>query len=196
MTKTYAKLNKGGAFQLMGRIPNISNPTEEQRAAYAAANGYKELVETPAPGRYYEKTHVQDDAHVIEAWIPWDLDAAKRDALDTVQAGRNSAMNNVVIPCDALPNGILFNTEAMVYAIGLSASPSLEGETWTDAADETHNLTADMLASIAVAMKAHIKSVQDAARPVRDAIRAAKTVEEVENALNHNDAVAEDMDAE
>lgn len=194
--KTYAKLNEGGALQLMGRIPNISNPTEEQRAAYAAANGYKELVRTPSPGRYHKVSYTQDDTAITETWVPWDLDAAKRDALNIVQANRDASMNNVVIPCDAMPNGILFNTEAMVYAIGLSASPSLEGETWTDAADETHDLTTPMLASITVAMKAHIKAVQDAARPVRDAIRAAKTVEEVENALNPNDEVVEDLDAE
>ena len=180
----------------MGRIPNISNPTEEQRAAYAAAHGFKELVHTPSPGRYRKVSYTQDDTAITETWVPWNLDAAKRDALNIVQADRDASMNNVVIPCDALPNGILFNTEAMVYAIGLSASQSLEGETWTDAADETHDLTTPMLASITAAMKAHIKDVQDAARPVRDAIRAAETVEEVENALNPGDEAAEDLDAE
>lgn len=184
MTKTYAKLTETGALQLMGRIPNISNPTEEQRAAYAAANGYKELVHAPAPGRYYNVGYTEDDTTITEVWNPWELDAAKRDALNLVQAERDRGMNNVVIPCDALPNGILFNTEAMVYAIGLSASQSLKGETWTDAADETHDLTTLMLDSITVAMKAHIKAVQDAARPARDAIRAAETVDEVEAALH------------
>lgn len=37
MTKTYAKLTEFGTLQMMGRIPNISNPTDAQRAAYAAA---------------------------------------------------------------------------------------------------------------------------------------------------------------
>lgn len=182
--KAYAKLNEGGTLQLMGRIPNISNPTEEQRAAYAADNGYKELVRTPAPGRYYNVGYTEDDTTITEVWNPWELDAAKRDALNLVQAERDRGMNNVVIPCEALPNGILFNTESMVYALGLSASPSLEGETWTDAADETHDLTTPMLASIAVAMKTHISEVQAAARPKRDAIRTAETVDEVEAALH------------
>ena len=43
--KTYAKL-EDGALRTMGRVPNISNPTEAQVAAYAAAHGFKELVET------------------------------------------------------------------------------------------------------------------------------------------------------
>lgn len=184
--KTYAKITETGALQLMGRIPNISNPTEEQLATYAAAHGFKELIHTPAPNRFYTVSYVEDDATITEAWTPWELDRAKKVALNIVQSGRDAAMFDVTIPCGALPNGILFNTEAMVYALGLAAGGSLEGETWTDAADETHDLTPEMLVSITMAMKAHIKVVQESVRPIRDAIRTAKTVDEVEAALHPN----------
>ena len=182
--KTYAKL-EDGALRVMGRVPNISNPTDAQVAAYAAAHGFKELVAVEPPGRYYRKGYAETEDAITETWTAWELDAAKKDALKEIQSKRDAAMQNVVIPCNDLPNGILYNTEASVYALGLSASPTLEGETWTDAADETHELTAELLSSIIIAMKAHIKTVQDGARPYRDAIRAADNVDEIERILSN-----------
>lgn len=67
--KTYAILN-GGELQIMGRVPNISNPTEAQRAAYAAAHGYKELVSNNNPGRYYALSYLEDDNTITEQWLP------------------------------------------------------------------------------------------------------------------------------
>lgn len=184
--KTYAKLEEG-ALQIMGRVPNISNPTEAQRAAYAAAHGFKELVETPAPGMFYYRDYV-DAGDTIEAvWHPIELAEAKTQALNTIQARRNAAMNEVVIPCEGLPNGILYNTEAVTNALGLTlleakgALPA--GQTWTDAADETHELTSGLLADISVAMVTHGNGVQERFRPARDAVRAAEDVDAVEAAL-------------
>ena len=182
--KTYAKL-ESGALRVMGRVPNIINPTGEQVVAYAAAHGFKELVKVDAPGRYYRKGYAEGEAAITETWEPIELDEAKKDALKEIQLKRDAAMQNVVIPCNDLPNGILYNTEASVYAIGLSASPTLEGETWTDAADETHELTAELLSSIIIAMKAHIKMVQDGVRPYLDAIRVADNVDEIERILSN-----------
>ena len=181
--KIYAKLEQG-ALCLMGRVPNVINPTDAQRAAYAAAHGFKELITTPQPGRFYTKGYEDGESSITEVWTPIPLEDAKKQALSIIQQRRDTSMQNVTIPCDVLPNGILFNTEAMVYAIGLSAAGSLEGETWTDAADETHDLTPEMLASIAVAMKSHIKAVQEAARPYRDDIRAAEDVDTVADILD------------
>lgn len=181
--KTYAKL-ESGALRVMGRVPNISNATDAQVAEYAAAHGFKELITTPQPGRFYTNGYEEGESSITEVWTPIPLEAAKKQALSIIQQRRDASMQNAIIPCDALPNGILFNTEAMVYAIGLSAAGSLEGETWTDAADDTHDLTPEMLASIAVAMKSHIKAVQDAARPYRDDIRAAEDVDTVAEILD------------
>lgn len=169
---------------MMERVPNISNPTEAQVAEYAAAHGYKELITTPQPGRFYTNGYEEMESSITEVWTPIPLEDAKKQALSIIQQRRDTSMQNVTIPCDALPNGIVFNTEAMVYAIGLSAAGSLEGETWTDAADETHGLTPEMLASITVAMKSHINAVQDAARPYRDDIRAAEDVDTVAEILD------------
>lgn len=71
--KTYAKLEQG-ALRVMGRVPNISNATEQQRAEYAAAHGFKELIKNNIPGRYYSLSYLEDETTITEQWLPQDLD--------------------------------------------------------------------------------------------------------------------------
>ena len=176
--KTYAKL-EAGALRVMERVPNVSNPTDAQVAAYAAANGFKELVETPAPGRYYEKTHVQDDAHVIEAWIPWGLDEAKADALETVQDRLDAVLDaRATVSCAGFPAGIVYDRNALINAGGLAA-----GDVFIDAADGLHTLTTADVENIAAALKGKRQELYAATTQVRMAINAAVDVDEVEAAL-------------
>lgn len=184
--KTYAKLNEG-ALRMMGRVPNISNPTDAQVAEYAAAHGFKELRRTEKPGRYYAQGWHETAKLITETWTAWELATAKKDALAVVQGRRDAAMFGVVIPCDALPNGILFNTEALTMAnslVILSAQGSLPaGTTWTDAADVSHELTSELLGSIVQAMLGHVNGTQARFAPARDAVNAAEDVDAVEAAL-------------
>ena len=193
--KTYAKL-EAGALRVMGRVPNISNPTERQRAAYAAAHGFKELVETPPPGRYYRKGYAETDAAITETWTAWELGEAKADALREVQGRRDAAMNGVVIECEGLPNGILYNTEAQTMAQGLMLTAMQGGditeEAWTDAADVEHAMSAELLANIAAAMRGHIRTTQAKYKPARDAVNAAEDVDAVESALELAETLAQE----
>ena len=193
--KTYAKL-EAGALRTMGRVPNISNPTEAQVAAYAAAHGFKELVAVEQPGRYYRKGYAEADTAITETWEPWELEDAKADALREVQGRRDAAMNGVVIPCDALPNGILFNTEALTMAnslVILSSQGALPaGTTWTDAADVSHELTGELLGAIVQAMLGHVNGTQARFAPARDAVNAAEDVDEVESALELAETLAQE----
>lgn len=187
--KTYAKLETG-TLQILERVPNVSNATAEQMAAYAAANGYKELRQTPLPGRYYTLGYKQTAKLITETWTPWELDAAKQDALAIIQRRRDAAMNGVVIPCEGLPAGIAYNAEALTMAnslVILSAQGQLPpGTTWTDAADVAHPLTPELLAAIVAAMLLHVNGVQARFAAPRDAVNAATTVDAVEAALNTN----------
>ena len=184
--KTYAKL-ESGALRMMGRVPNISNPTEAQAAAYAAAQGFKELVAVEQPGCYYRRRYAETDTTITEVWEPWELEEAKENALETVQGRRDAAMNGVVIPCAGLPNGILYNTEAQTMAQGLMLTAMQGGditeEAWTDAADVEHAMSAELLSNIAAAMREHIRTTQAKYKPARDAVNAADDVDEVEAAL-------------
>lgn len=196
--KTYAKLNEG-TLRLMERVPNISNPTEAQRAAYAAAHGYKELRRTEKPGRYYRKGYAEGQDAIAETWTAWELGEAKKDALGTVQERRDAAMfgadgKGVVIPCAALQNGVLFNAEAhnMVNSLMLldakGAVPA--SAKWTDAADVAHTVTTELIAALGAAMMGHIQGVQDKYEPARDAVNAAEDVEAVEAALEMAEQLA------
>lgn len=190
--KTYAKLEQG-ALRVMGRVPNISNATEQQRAEYAAAHGFKELRRTEQPGRYYAQGWHETAKLITETWTAWELDAAKKDALEgELQGRRDTAMfgaggKGVVIECSALPNGVLFNAEAhnMVNSLMLlQAQGALpEDAEWTDAADVAHAVTPELIAALVAAMMGHIQAVQARFKPARDAVNAAEDVDEVEAAL-------------
>lgn len=185
--KTYAKLTETGALHTLERVPHVTNATEAQFEAYAKANGYKELVTTESPGMYYSKTYTEDDEVIRQGWTPWDLQAAKQHALNVLQGRRDAAMHNVVIACEALPNGILYTTEAMTMAQGLvilqSKGALPEGTTWTDAADEAHVVTPDLLDAIVTSMLIHVNTTQAGVQQARDKVREAMDVDEVEAAL-------------
>lgn len=187
--KTYAKLNEG-ELQILERVPNVSNATPEQMDTYAASNGYKELRRTDKPGMYYTLGYKETPKLITETWTPWELDAAKQDALGIIQRRRDAAMNGVVIPCDGLPAGISYNAEALTMAnslVILSGQGQLPpGTTWTDAADVAHPLTPELLAAIVAAMLAHVNGVQARFAAPRDAVNAAADVDAVEAALDIN----------
>lgn len=172
--KTYAKLEQG-ALQIMGRVPNISNPTDAQVADYAAAHGFKELVETPAPGRYYRKGYAEAEATMTATWEPWELVEAKADALEGVQ-GRLDALLDTrqTIPCEGFPASIVYDRNALINAGGLAA-----GDAFIDAADGLHTLTAQEVAAITAALKEYRQSLYAHATQMRAAIAAAATVDEL-----------------
>ena len=172
--KTYAKL-ESGALRMMGRVPNISNPTDAQVAEYAAAHGFKELVETPAPGRYYRKEYAETDAAITETREPWELDAAKKDALETVQGRLDASLDaRQTIPCEGFPAGIVYDRNALINAGGLAA-----GDTFIDAADGLHTLTAQEVSAITAALKQYRQGLYATATQRRAAIAAATTVDEL-----------------
>lgn len=184
--KTYAKL-EAGALRVMERVPNISNPTEAQRAAYAAAHGFKELVETPAPGRYYRKGYAETEAAITETWEPWELEAAKKDALETVQGRLDAVLDaRQTIPCDGFPAGIVYDRNALINAGGLAA-----GDTFIDAADGLHTLTAQDVEHIAAALKGKRQELYAATTQVRVRIDSAQDVDAVEAALEMAETLAQ-----
>ncbi len=172
--KTYARL-EAGALRVMERVPNISNPTEAQVAAYAAAHGFKELVAVEALGRYYRLGYAEGEDAITETWEPWALDTAKKDALEEVQ-GRLDTMLDArqTIPCAGFPAGIVYDRNALINAGGLAA-----GDAFIDAADGVHTLTAQDVAAITAALKEYRQGLYATATQRRAAIAAAATVDEL-----------------
>ena len=172
--KTYAKL-ESGALRVMGRVPNICNPTETRVAAYAAAHGFKELVAVDAPGRYYRKGYAETAAAITETWEPWGLDEAKTHALGTVQDRLDTMLDaRQAIPCEGFQAGIVYDRNALINAGGLAA-----GDTFIDAADGIHSLSAQDVAAITAALKGCRQGLYAAATRMRAEIAAATTVDEL-----------------
>lgn len=172
--KTYAKL-EDGALRVMGRVPDIINPTEAQAAAYAAAHGFKELVETSAPGRYYRKGYAETDEAITETWEPWGLEEARKDALETVQDRLDAVLDaRQTIPCEGFPAGIVYDRNALINAGGLAA-----GDALIDAADGIHTLTSQDVAAVTSALKEYRQGLYATATQQRAAIAAATTVDEL-----------------
>ena len=172
--KTYAKL-EAGALQIMERVPNIINPTDAQRAAYAAAHGFKELRRTEKPGRYYAQGWHETAKLITETWTAWELATAKKDALETVQERLDASLDaRATIPCEGFPAGIVYDRNALINAGGLAA-----GDAFIDAADGIHTLTAQDVAAVTAALKEYRQSLYAQATQRRAAIAAAATVDEL-----------------
>ena len=185
--KTYAKL-EAGALRTMGRVPNISNPTDAQVAEYAAAHGFKELHTIGAPGRYYRKGYAEGDDSIIETWTAWELDAAKADALETVQDRLDAVLDaRQTIPCEGFPAGIVYDRNALINAGGLKA-----GMQFIDAADGVHTLTAEQVETIKTALTEKRQELYAATTQVRVRIGQAQDVDEVEAALELAETLAQD----
>ena len=172
--KTYAKL-EAGALRMMERVPNVINPTDTQRADYAAAHGFKELSRTEKPGRYYAQGWHETAKLITETWTAWELGEAKKDALQTVQARLDASLDaRATIPCEGFPAGIVYDRNALINVGGLAA-----GDTFIDAADGLHTLTAADVETITTALKAHRQGLYAQATQSRTAIAAAQTVDEL-----------------
>lgn len=186
MTKTYAKLTEFGTLQMMGRIPNISNPTDTQRAEYAAAHGFKELRRTEKPGRYYAQGWHETAKLITETWTAWELGEAKKNALETVQARLDAVLDaRATVPCEGFPAGIVYDRNALINAGGLA-----EGDVFIDAADGQHTLTAEDVEHIAAALKEKRQELYAATTQVRARIGQAEDVDAVEEAIKQADALA------
>ncbi len=172
--KTYAKL-EDGALRLMERVPNISNPTDAQRAAFAAANGYKELRRTTQPGRYYAQGWHETAKLITETWTPWELDTAKAAALAEVQNRLDAVLDaRATVPCEGFEAGIVYDRNALINASGLAA-----GDVFIDAADGLHTLTAEDVAAVTAALKGYRQGLYAQATQSRAAIAAAQTVDDL-----------------
>lgn len=173
--KTYAKL-EAGALRTMGRVPNISNPTEAQVAAYAAAHGFKELYTTEAPGRYWRRDeYVETPNGIYEVWTTLKLEKAKADALEIEQERLDARLDaRATIPCAGFPAGIVYDRNALINAGGLAA-----GDAFIDAADGLHTLSAQDVDAITATLKEYRQSLYAQASQRRAAIAAAGDVDEL-----------------
>lgn len=183
---TYAKLNDN-KLEVLTRLPNCGNPTSEMLEIYAATNGYKPYTRTDAPNPYYAHSYEETDTGITDVWTPIALEDAKEDALARIQANLDEKRTTrCTIPCDGLPNGIVCDPESRNMCMGLVilGDNVPDGLTWTDAADEIHELTTGLLAAISAAYVGFLGMAQNEANDARAFVRNATTVDEVWDAVH------------
>lgn len=82
-----------------------------------------------------------------------------------------------VIECVGFENGIIYDQDALINAVGLSV-----GDSYIDAQDVVHTLTDENIINITQALKGKRQSLYGKAMLKRAGISAAKNVNEVEEA--------------
>lgn len=178
MKQQFAKFENGSLKFFNGRIPNVVNPDEETLLSYLISNGYKPYETSTAPGMYYTESYKETKAKITQVWKPIDLAAAKEQALGTVQQELDMSLPvRTVIECTGFENGIIYDQDALINVMGLSA-----GDSYIDAQDEIHILTEENITNITQTLKAKRQSLYGKAMLKRAGIAAAKNVDEVEEA--------------
>lgn len=179
MNKTYVKLING-ILQYCHGPKNVSNPSNEIIEEFAKANGYKELVQVDRPGRFYDKSYTEDDETVTEVWTAQNLDFVRERAMEAIQTRLTQGLSErATIDCEGFENGIVYDNDALVNAIGLEV-----GDMYIDAKDEVHQLTAEDITNIKAALKGHRMTLYTLATTTRAEVNQAQTVDDIEAILN------------
>lgn len=176
---TYAKLNDGAPV-FLERVPYISNATETQIAEYAAAQGFKSVLEIERPGLYYNIWWHSSPQHVRRDWQAWALTDAKADAMERVQGELTAALaERVEVPCEGIPNGIVSDNDAAINALGEFRDAAY----MTDADNVLHPVTPELTEAVKDALAERRNDLYTLANYRRALITAAANVLEVEAAL-------------
>lgn len=178
MPKQFAKL-VDSKLEMLAKIPFISNPSEHQFEEYAAENGYKEFIAVKQPGMFYIKGYNETETTITEEWSPWDLNAAKQNALVKVQNELDNLLDQrTTLHCESFANGIVYDQNALTNAMGLEP-----GDMFIDAKDKLHTLTEENIVEIKKALKEYRLELYGGATIKRKAVDDATNVDEVEAVL-------------
>lgn len=179
MSKTFAKL-VDSKLEILTHVPHVSDPTEKHFEEYAAVAGYKLLVKADKPGKYYDLSYKETAKRISEVWTAWNLDAARKDALDIAQYKLDDELSRrTTVKCEGFENGIIYDQNALTNAIGLEVD-----DTFIDAEDGLHRLTEEDIVNIKAALKGYRLGLYVKVTGVRQNINQAQSVDEIESAIN------------
>lgn len=172
----YGKLDERGNLERLRRIPGVCNATPDRLAAYAAANGFIELEDTPAPGQYYTPTPWRvEDGKLTRDWEPMELEQVKGMALERVQSALDMELSTrTAIDCPGLGKSIVYDEAALINALGLEA-----GDMFIAADDSIVTLTAEQVAAIKAALKSYRAGLYATATEKRAQINACSSVDDI-----------------
>lgn len=176
---TYAKI-VDGAPVFLERVPYISNTSEAQLAEYAAAQGFKSVLEIERPGLYYHVWWHSSPQHVRRDWQAWALADAKADAMERVQSELTATLSaRVTIPCAGVENGVISDNDALFNAAGDFRGAAAI----VDADNVLHPNTAELQEAYKTALADRRNGLYALATYRRALIAAAEDVDAIEAAL-------------
>ncbi len=155
----------------------ISNPTDEQLADYATANGWVALVTVERPSIYHSLSYEPADGCITQAWTAPELAALKAVKMAEVEAltkQRVSAETTVEVAGIGV---FVYDQQAAINVLAVQAQGS--GEGWRLADTSTVELTAEQVETVGLAFIAHTKAIYTLASYIELLLDSAETVDDL-----------------
>lgn len=106
-----------------------------------------------------------------------EVDDVKPEIESKVQAWIDKAVaTRVAVPCEGIPNGIVYDQQACFVALGLE-----EGDTFTDAKNGLHIVTAELITAVRTGIKRYVSGIYAKATAWRTRITNATTRAELDD---------------
>lgn len=120
------------------------------------------------PAAYVQRIEVEDVKPEIESKVQAWIDKA--------------VVTRAAVPCEGIPNGIVYDQQACLVALGLE-----EGDTFTDAKNGLHLVTAELITAVKTGIKRYVSGIYAKATAWRTRITNATTRAEL-------DAIAQEVE--
>lgn len=179
----YAKIKDDGGILHMPSPTHISNPSAASLASWAEAQGYKEIVFTPAPSSYHSRSYISQDEHIACIWAAPTLLQLQAEKKKEAEREKEQALQaSTTLEVDGV-GAVLYDTEAQINIIGLlvmGAGLSAPID-FTLADDSVVRLNSAQLKSIALSYEAHKTAIHERKRQAFTLIESAEALEDLLN---------------
>ncbi len=178
----YVKYISSTKVEAMTAPKNISNPTDAQLAAYAEANGYKELRTTEAPSNYHTLQYRQYDEYITTAWYAPSLESLQVSKKVEAEQARDEALAATsTVEVDGV-GSVIYNAQAQANVMGslvLMQQGAMNEVPYILADDSVVNADMTTLTTIGAALATHVAGIYATKTATFAAIEACETVDEL-----------------
>ena len=179
----YGKLVDGQLDRLSinsGHVDNISNVTQGDVDAYAAANGYKPLVFATPCRRFAVSSWTETADSIVETAVDIELGEAKATAMAHCEYFHQAGAfgEEITFPCDGIDGGFVYKPGVAWATCGIFAGMRVRTGSGSDIL-----LTPAQADAMRLEFASFQREQREALTAALSAIHAAETVVEVETAM-------------
>lgn len=174
---TYATLNNG-VLSIMSAPKYISNPTDEQLAAYATEQGYKPLETSTAPSKYHIKGYEETDDAISTIWTAPELDSLKVIKKAEAESSKDQALASTSTLEVEEVGSVIYNQDALINVMGLLLAQS-EQTSYVLADDSVTTLSLEQVGLVSKALSDYRAQIYATKAARFDAIDACDDVDEL-----------------